>query len=72
MFRREKPQHGRMRQFHQVGVENFADLNFLCDLEVILMAEMLIKKLDIKNKLKLEINSLGNAESRKKIREETT
>ncbi len=66
MFRREKPQHGRMRQFHQVGVENFADLNFLCDLEVILMAEMLIKKLDIKNKLKLEINSLGNAESRKR------
>ena len=39
MFRREKPQHGRMRQFHQVGVENFADLNFY-DLEVILIAEM--------------------------------
>ena len=66
MFRREKPQHGRMRQFHQVGVENFAELNFLCDLEVILIAEMLIKKLDIKDKLKLEINSLGNSEARKR------
>ena len=66
MFRRERPQKGRFRQFHQIGVEYFGEINFLYDTEVILVAEKLINFLGIKKKLKLQINSLGNLNSRKK------
>ena len=64
MFRREKPQSGRLRQFHQIGVEYFGKRNFHNDLEVIILAEKVLTKLDIRDKVKLEINTLGNLSSR--------
>ncbi len=64
MFRREKPQAGRLRQFHQVGVEYIGSKNFLNDLEIILLAEKFLDSLGIRNKLVLQINSLGNSISR--------
>ena len=65
MFRREKPQTGRLRQFHQVGIEIFDDKNPYNDVESILIAENFLNLLGIRSKVKLEINSLGNLESRK-------
>ncbi len=65
MFRRERPQSGRLRQFNQFGVEFFGNRNILSDLEVILLADNFLNKIGIRKKLKLEINSLGNKESRK-------
>ena len=64
MFRREKPQSGRLRQFHQVGVEYLGSSSYLTDLEIIILAERFLKSLNIRNKLILEINSLGNKKSR--------
>ncbi len=66
MFRRERPQSGRLRQFHQVGLEVFDDGNFLNDVEIILIAERFLELLDIKKKVRLEVNTLGSLESRKK------
>ncbi len=66
MFRRERPQSGRLRQFHQVGIEYIGENNFLSDLEVIVLAEEFLKDLKIRKKLVLEINSLGNEISREK------
>ena len=65
MFRREKPQTGRLRQFHQVGIEIFDEKNPFNDVESILIAEKFLKLLGIRDKIKLEINTLGNLESRK-------
>ena len=69
MFRRERPQSGRLRQFHQVGIEYIGSNNCLSDLEVIILAEEFLKDLKIRKKLVLEINSLGNEISRKKYNE---
>ncbi len=64
MFRRERPQSGRLRQFHQVGIEYIGSDSYLSDIEVILLAEHFLNELKIRSKLILEINSLGNEESR--------
>ena len=66
MFRREKPQSGRLRQFHQVGLEYLGSENYIKDLEIIIIAENFLKELGIRDKVTFEINSLGNDESRKK------
>ena len=63
MFRRERPQSGRLRQFHQFGVEVFNDRTFSSDAEIILVAQKIIKKLGLEGIIKLEINSLGNKKS---------
>lgn len=68
MFRYERPQKGRMRQFHQLGVEVFGSSNPATDVETMALAMDLFKSFEIKN-LKLVINSLGSVESRKKYRE---
>ncbi len=65
MFRRERPQSGRLRQFHQIGIEFLGKNNFLNDVEVIMIAEKLIVLLDLKKKVHLEINTLGNTSSRR-------
>ena len=65
MFRREKPQSGRLRQFHQVGVEYLGSENCTQDLEVIMIAEKFLAKLGVRDKVTLEINSLGNEKSRR-------
>ena len=66
MFRRERPQAGRLRQFHQVGVEVFGSRNFLDDVKVIILAEKFLTSIGIRKELFLQINSLGNLESRNK------
>ena len=58
MFRYERPQAGRQRQFHQVGVEMFGVKEPIADAEVILMAVNYLKELGL-NDLTVELNSLG-------------
>jgi len=68
MFRHERPQKGRYRQFHQIGVEalGFADPDI--DAEQILMCARLWRKLGLRD-VTLQINSLGDAAARKQHRE---
>ena len=68
MFRHERPQRGRYRQFHQLGVEALGFKGPDVDVEQILMARRLFEDLDILP-LKLELNSLGNLDERKAHRE---
>ena len=63
MFRYERPQKGRYRQFHQFGVEHFGSHNPLADFQMIQMANEFLMELKIKN-FKLEINSLGDLDDR--------
>ena len=63
MFRYEKPQKGRQRQFHQLGVEAFGLSGPDIDAEQIMICDRIWKQLKIKN-INLEINSLGTSESR--------
>ncbi|MEB5964282.1 MULTISPECIES: histidine--tRNA ligase [Comamonas] len=64
MFRHERPQRGRYRQFHQVGVEALGFAGPELDAEVILLAAQLWKELGIDG-VRLELNSLGQPEERK-------
>ncbi|AMA72170.1 MULTISPECIES: histidine--tRNA ligase [Aneurinibacillus] len=68
MFRYERPQAGRMRQFTQFGVEAIGSNDPAIDAEVIALAMRLYEELGLK-KLHVELNSLGDAESRKAHRE---
>lgn len=63
MFRYERPQAGRLREFHQLGVECFGSKNPATDVETIAMAYQLFNTLGIKE-VTLHLNSLGNTESR--------
>ena len=63
MFRYERPQAGRQRQFHQLGVEYIGSNSPRSDVEIISLAWDILQKLGIK-KLNLEINSLGDEEDR--------
>ena len=63
MFRYERPQAGRLREFHQLGVECFGSKNPATDVETIAMAYQLFNMLGIKD-VTLHLNSLGNTESR--------
>ena len=63
MFRYERPQAGRLREFHQLGVECFGSKNPATDVESIAMAYQLFNTLGIKD-VTLHLNSLGNTESR--------
>ena len=61
MFRRERPQKGRYRQFHQINIETIGEKSPYIDFEIILVARLLLDELGvIKNKYKLLINSLGS------------
>lgn len=68
MFRYERPQAGRQRQFHQVGVEMFGSQEPSADAEVINLAIKYLNELGL-NDLDIEINSLGCPECRKAYRE---
>lgn len=70
-FRYERPQKGRLRQFHQFGAECISSPNPEADVEIILMANKLINRLGI-SQYTLEINSLGNDASRATFRKELT
>jgi histidyl-tRNA synthetase len=68
MFRHERPQKGRLRQFHQVGVELLGVESPLADIEVIALAWRVLSELGLASKVRLEINTLGDAESREAYR----
>ncbi len=68
MFRYERPQAGRQRQFHQIGVEWLGAGNARSDVEVIALAWDLLAQLGVGG-LELEINSLGTPEDRQAYRE---
>ena len=65
MFRYERPQKGRLRQFHQIGIELLGTNSEQADIEVIACANNLIKSLNIDKSSTLNINSLGNIAERK-------
>ena len=68
MFRFERPQSGRMRQFHQIGVEVYGSKNPAVDVETMALAMEIFESFSI-NDLTLAINSLGNSTSRTAYRE---
>ena len=68
MFRYERPQAGRLREFHQIGVECFGSNNPATDVETIAMAAQFFNENGIRN-VTLQLNSLGNAESRATYRQ---
>lgn len=68
MFRYERPQAGRQRQFHQIGVELLGSENPRADVEVIAIATDILRTLGLSN-LSLDINSVGNGEDRQNYRE---
>lgn len=72
MFRHERPQKGRLRQFHQVGVELLGVETPLADVEVIALAWRVLSELGLGDKVQLEINTLGDGESRLAYRETLT
>jgi histidyl-tRNA synthetase len=67
MFRHERPQKGRYRQFHQLGVETFGIAEADIDAELIMISARLWRELGLKD-LRLELNTLGTSESRQKYR----
>jgi len=69
MFRYERPQKGRQRQFHQIGIEAFGIASADMDAEVILLSARLWKLLGVADSVTLELNSIGSLESRKRYRE---
>mgnify|MGYP001563147949 CR=1 FL=1 len=68
LFRREKPQKGRQRQFNQFGIEAFGSASIEQDIEVIMVATGSLKALSITNSV-LHINNIGSPETRKKYEE---
>ncbi len=69
MFRHERPQKGRYRQFHQVGIEALGHAGPDLDIEHLLMGARLWRQLGLAEFVTLEINSLGGAESRARHRQ---
>ena len=68
MFRRERPQKGRYRQFSQVGVELIGAPEPLADVEVIACGQDFLSRLGLDGQLRLEINTLGDSASRSAYR----
>jgi len=69
MFRHERPQKGRLRQFNQVGLELLGIDSPLADVEVVALAWRLLATLGLGDKVQLEINTLGDADSRAAYRD---
>ncbi|MFT5720302.1 MAG: histidyl-tRNA synthetase [Motiliproteus sp.] len=69
MFRYEKPQKGRYRQFHQIGVETFGMAGADSDAEVIMLSVRLWKELGLLEHVTLQLNSLGSNEARARYRD---
>ena len=70
MFRHERPQKGRYRQFHQVGVETFNLKGPDIDAELIILSWRLWQKLGLSEAVTLELNSLGSSDDRARYRED--
>jgi len=69
MFRHERPQKGRQRQFHQIGVELMGVPAPLGDVEVIALGQHLLEAIGVAARTRLELNTLGDPESRSAYRE---
>ena len=68
MFRYERPQKGRLRQFKQFGIECIGINNSMADVEVISLGHAFLEKLNILDKINLKINTLGDGETRLRYR----
>jgi histidyl-tRNA synthetase len=69
MFRHEKPQKGRYRQFNQLGIEAYGYAGFGIELEMLALSYRLWQKLDLASSIQLKINTLGDLEERQVYRE---
>lgn len=69
MFRHERPQKGRYRQFYQLGVETYGMAGADIDAEIILLSHRLWQRLRIRDKVQLQLNSLGTTAERAVYRE---
>lgn len=72
IFRYDRPQKGRQRQFNQINFEVFGEDNFYCDVESILLAASILKDLGVLDKTVLEINSLGCSQTKANYEEALT
>ena len=70
MFRYERPQKGRLRQFHQFGVELLGIKDYFADIEIIYLAKCFLEKINVLSQTCLKINSLGDNKSREKYKKE--
>ena len=70
MFRYERPQKGRLRQFHQIGVETFGFANPDVEAELLILTARLWRELGINQAVTLQINTLGSSEARQKYRDD--
>lgn len=70
MFRHERPQKGRYRQFHQLGAEALGSTDPALDTEQIIMLARLWRELDIGDQLRLSINNLGSSAERARYRDQ--
>ncbi len=69
MFRYERPQKGRYRQFHQLGVESFGSALPDADAELIAMTHLIWQQLGLKDEMRLQLNSLGEIDERHAYRD---
>ncbi len=69
MFRYERPQKGRYRQFHQIGVESFGSALPDADAELIAMTHLMWQELGLKDEMQLQLNSLGETDERHAYRD---
>jgi len=72
MFRRERPQKGRYRQFNQINFENFGTNDLFAEVELIIIANHFLKKILPKCNFKLYINTLGDKNTLKNYKKELT
>lgn len=68
LFRHERPQKCRLRQFHQINYEYIGSNNLNVDVELIMLANDIMKELEINNNVKLVVNTLGDNECRNKYK----
>lgn len=69
MFRYERPQKGRLRQFHQIGIEVLGIESYLMDIECLQLGYELLKAIGIEKSCSLQLNTLGDLESRARYRD---
>ena len=69
MFRYDRPQKGRWRQFHQINVELLGVAQPLGDVEIIALGSDILERLGVRSRTTMELNTLGDAESRRAYRE---
>ena len=69
MFRYERPQKGRLRQFHQIDIEVLGVPEAIADVEIIAVGAHILDELGVRDKTTLELNTLGDADSRRAYRD---